>query len=454
MDNAVVDKAIAAIKTADLTPTEHLILRDFVKEAYEPSLAARVVLDRISDDGRPVEETLRVLKEDWHGLVGIISCPAPFDAHLKDLVGRRDQFRYRVTPATHQQLDAPEPTFTIPPTLSQLVGDKESKHPSKSLLDAFMTPSRAARLLSMVARSWDDFDENAGQGELKSRYFIMPIYPEKDGRSKATPSPKPLSPRTHCKFANALHQFYVEDRIAEGWGPLQSPSFFSRNTQRIARAIWLLVPKFIRVACYHYLLEKGKPKYGFDISEVVQQLPFGLYAKCNHTHSNEANALRLLEREAPSIPAPLLIDTFCHNSYDWFISTRVPGTRAHGLLHRTSYPERDQLAADLSHFIAQMQKIPNTTPYRFANITGGPIYDRRIDSPGAGPNVLIDGGRLSGIVDWESAAFMPTYWECAKAMRTARSEEAKEIYEKIWGDKFEVELEPERWIWNAFPFLG
>lgn len=68
--------------------------------------------------------------------------------------------------------------------------------------------------------------------------------------------------------------------------------------------------------------------------------------------------------------------------------------------------------------------------------------------------MLIDGGRLLGIVDWESAAFMPTYWECAKAMRTARSEEAKEIYEKIWGDKFEVELEAERWIWNAFPFLG
>lgn len=71
MDNAVVDKAIIAIKTADLTPTEHLILRDFVKEAYEPSLAARVVLDRISDDSRPVEETLRILKEDWHELVGI-----------------------------------------------------------------------------------------------------------------------------------------------------------------------------------------------------------------------------------------------------------------------------------------------------------------------------------------------------------------------------------------------
>lgn len=145
MDNAVIKKAIAAIKAAELTPTEHLMLLDFVKEAYEPSLAARVVLDRISDYDRPVEETLRVLKEDWYELVGISkypcltlqteantkhfvgSCPAPFDAHLRDLVARRDQSRCRVTPAARQQLDAPEPTFIIPPALSQLVGDKESK---------------------------------------------------------------------------------------------------------------------------------------------------------------------------------------------------------------------------------------------------------------------------------------------------------------------------------------
>lgn len=71
MDSAIVDKAKAAIETADLTPTEHLILLDFVKEAYEPSLTAWVVLDRIRDGDGPVEETLRVLKEDWHELVAI-----------------------------------------------------------------------------------------------------------------------------------------------------------------------------------------------------------------------------------------------------------------------------------------------------------------------------------------------------------------------------------------------
>jgi aminoglycoside phosphotransferase (APT) family kinase protein len=162
-----------------------------------------------------------------------------------------------------------------------------------------------------------------------------------------------------------------------------------------------------------------------------------------------------------------------------------------------SYPERNQLAADLCNIIAQMHKIPNTTPYRFANVSGGPIHDHRIDSGVAGPfnseadlntalaggselqshimsevpsaytrthdsvfthgnlfftNVLVDGGRLSGILDWHSSAFMPTYWECAKVMRPTWFMPAQEIYKKMWGDQFEVELEAEGWIWQRFPY--
>lgn len=169
-----------------------------------------------------------------------------------------------------------------------------------------------------------------------------------------------------------------------------------------------------------------------------------------------------------------------------------------------SHPERNQLVADLSNIIAQMHKIPNTTPYRFANVTGGPVYDHRIDSWGVGPfnneadlnkymvggdepngeyyrgrlmedlptafsrthdsvfthgnlsydNVLVDGGRLSGISDWEGAAFMPRYWECAKVMRPTRFELMMDIYRKLWGDEFEIELETEKWLRQIYPFGG
>jgi hypothetical protein len=69
--------------------------------------------------------------------------------------------------------------------------------------------------------------------------------------------------------------------------------------------------------------------------------------------------------------------------------------------------------------------------------------------------VLLDGGRLSGIEHWEWAAFMPTYWEYAKAMRAAGyGEEPQEIIRKVWGDEFEMEWEAEAWLWEVFPWKG
>lgn len=69
-------------------------------------------------------------------------------------------------------------------------------------------------------------------------------------------------------------------------------------------------------------------------------------------------------------------------------------------------------------------------------------------------NVLVDGGKLSGILDWEGAGFLPTYWECAKVMRPTWFEPAQEIYRKVWGDEFEMELEAETWLRKIYPFGG
>jgi hypothetical protein len=41
-------------------------------------------------------------------------------------------------------------------------------------------------------------------------------------------------------------------------------------------------------------------------------------------------------------------------------------------------------------------------------------------------------------------------------MRVVRNNDkaAKAIYRRIWGHKFDEELETERWLWKAFPFGG
>ena len=69
MADGIVDKAIGSISAADLTPIEHQILINFVKESGDPNLAAQEVLDRICDDSQSVEDSLRNLKKDWHNLI-------------------------------------------------------------------------------------------------------------------------------------------------------------------------------------------------------------------------------------------------------------------------------------------------------------------------------------------------------------------------------------------------
>ncbi|KAK4043873.1 hypothetical protein C8A01DRAFT_31972 [Parachaetomium inaequale] len=65
---------------------------------------------------------------------------------------------------------------------------------------------------------------------------------------------------------------------------------------------------------------------------------------------------------------------------------------------------------------------------------------------------LVDGGRPSGIVDWENAGFMPEYWDYTKAMRASSlDKDAQAIYRR---NRFNEELEVERWLWRVFPFGG
>ena len=179
--------------------------------------------------------------------------------------------------------------------------------------------------------------------------------------------------------------------------------------------------------------------------------------------------------------------------------TSLPGVPVHDVLHRMSYPERHQLADDLRAVLDRMHQIPNKTPSLICNVSGGRIHDHRASAPGGcGPynseadfnahlsrgfeaylrkfipdpfpkthksvfthsdlflgNVLVDGGRLSGIVDWESAGFMPEYWDFTRAMWARKNDKyAHAIYRRIWGNKFDKELEVEQRLWLAFPFSG
>lgn len=58
------------IRSANLSPTEHSLLIDFVESAVDPEYTAKYVLKRLSNDShRGAEASLRHLKQDWRRLV-------------------------------------------------------------------------------------------------------------------------------------------------------------------------------------------------------------------------------------------------------------------------------------------------------------------------------------------------------------------------------------------------
>ncbi|KAB8203290.1 hypothetical protein BDV34DRAFT_227549 [Aspergillus parasiticus] len=158
---------------------------------------------------------------------------------------------------------------------------------------------------------------------------------------------------------------------------------------------------------------------------------------------------------------------------------------------------REQLSKDLKSFLSQLRCIPNQTSYCFGNSHGGPLNDHRFPSGTGGPfhrisefntllvhsyvrketkdkiaavhahpyrsvfthadlhpsNILIDRGRLSGIVDWECAGFYPKYWEFTKLMYCAeRFPEIQDIIRDAFaGGSYKEELEAERLLWYDTP---
>lgn len=222
-------------------------------------------------------------------------------------------------------------------------------------------------------------------------------------------------------------------------------------------------------------------------------MPFGLYIKeCTRAPQNEPNALKQVELHT-SIPAPRVVDVVESHGETFLVMTRLPGQMLDDVFHLMTSAERGRLADDLRACVAQLRQIPNNTPYLFADTLGGPLIDHRLpDDKIVGPfnaesdfnsflldggtavecfgegafmrqdhrsyfthsdfhftNLLIDQGRLSGIVDWECAGFKPEYWEFTKATWSCLQNGPSEaLFRRALDDGYEQELEIERKLWR------
>ncbi|KZV60622.1 kinase-like protein [Peniophora sp. CONT] len=205
----------------------------------------------------------------------------------------------------------------------------------------------------------------------------------------------------------------------------------------------------------------------------------------------QADAMRFVA-EHTSIPVPKVYCSFEHKGLVYILMERLPGRMLiDGWLAR-SEESKARILAQLKGMIQELRSIP--PPDNVAgvcNVNGGPIFDMRLpdklywgpfatiydfhrelrngteafhtNSPGqerfpdmarliafhdqagfrpvfthgdlSSLNILADGDKVTGIIDWETAGWMPPYWEYATAWHVNPSN-------PFWREEVDGFLEP------------
>ncbi|OCH89359.1 kinase-like protein [Obba rivulosa] len=202
----------------------------------------------------------------------------------------------------------------------------------------------------------------------------------------------------------------------------------------------------------------------------IYPLPFGLLLKFT-PGTREEECLAMSVAYAIGIPVPRFISYGDHgSSYPWgsILMTRIPGRPLTDLMDSLSPSEWDIIRSDISSHLDRMRSYANPWGTRICGIDGHDFYGARVPSghlpacsnerefheallrfafnvkgePGAKllrtaekmlalpphaivfthgdlwhHNIMVHNGRVSGIIDWEWAGWMPEYWEFTSIMR-------------------------------------
>lgn len=264
--------------------------------------------------------------------------------------------------------------------------------------------------------------------------------------------------------------------------------------RRAFHFFWLYLPLSVRLRCYFFLTQVGRRLYGPG-TPWVHPVPFGLiFKECIRSGPNEANALKLV-KQCTSIPAPSVVDAGEYRGKTYLVMTRIPGEALSSVFHLMSYAERDRLVNDLKDSVAQLRTIPNLTPHLICDTLGRAVVDHRVPDQFAGPfdseadftrypcmgedpaevlgdipvpqghrsyfthsdfhgsNLLMENGRLSGIIDWECAGYKPEYWESVKAIACFDGGDRGALFRGVFGHQYEQELAAESFL-RRFAPLG
>lgn len=208
------------------------------------------------------------------------------------------------------------------------------------------------------------------------------------------------------------------------------------------------------------LIKRLRPRYGSVI--MVSKgicIKYGTLVKMS-----EAYAMQFVSQNT-SIPVPKILSAFEHRGSTYITMERVAGKMIGSGWVNRSPESRTALLSQLQCYIQELRKLPVPPGMGVANVVGEALYDGRLPGPSSwfGPfrniadfhrhlrqgiepdanldpdvnqlitlhggqwplvfthgdlsslNILVQGDKVVGIIDWETAGWFPSYWEYTTA---------------------------------------
>ncbi|KAI0922559.1 hypothetical protein AcV5_009498 [Taiwanofungus camphoratus] len=235
----------------------------------------------------------------------------------------------------------------------------------------------------------------------------------------------------------------------------------------------------IRGLFHRWILVKFSIRYCkfFNVprEDCIFPLPFNTLLKWTEG-TREEEALAMVSARAIGLPVPRMLSYGDHGPGEdgSILMTRVPGQTLNTVLYTLSAAQRETISAELDGLLRRMRMFANPAGTRVSTVDGGAIRSPRVPhllvapcadvrvfletllSP-ANPyfwrgnekryeehlanyrrlhehsyavvfthgdlrdhNIMVDGGHVTGIIDWECAGWYPEYWEYTTMLRGPR----------------------------------
>ncbi|KAF2241458.1 kinase-like protein [Trematosphaeria pertusa] len=275
-----------------------------------------------------------------------------------------------------------------------------------------------------------------------------------------------------CALTPSVYSYYtflsscrVRDLLSRDMASAESPHIESRLRKQALRLLTLTVTKLATQRCLRKLFTHS----GGAIFYLNFCIKFG-----DSVTLAEANALRFIAKHT-SIPVPRVYHAFTHQGRTYLLMERIRGETIAKRWHSLSDTSKSLVFSQLKRMIEELRSIPSQVS-SVSNLEGGPIYDCRLPRTSSwGPfgtlsdfhlalrndvtleslkaqshnllspaaisditrlvvfhesvirppvlthgdlssfNILLRDDKVVGIIDWETAGWLPYYWEYTTA---------------------------------------